>query len=191
MTVGRFARLTALCSIIVLGLAGGCGSGDGDASTTSRSTRPVAAPIVATWTRVTSCQHFVDAVNNAGLQDYLAEWIVGAGFWSDTRAIPSPQPCAGTPRQVEHSHFFRADGTWGSRDEHGAQVDDGTYELIDDHTLGFPLESGNFRVTYSISGDSLTITAVSPPTPCNEACRHDHTYLLSAFYTGDSFRKTG
>jgi hypothetical protein len=33
-----------------------------------------------------------------------------------------------------HSHSFTAGGRFGSRDWNGNQVDDGTYEIVDDHT---------------------------------------------------------
>src|SRR5207249_11896313 len=34
-----------------------------------------------------------------------------------------------------HTHTFWADGTFSSYNENGQQVDDGTYVIVDDHTL--------------------------------------------------------
>ena len=149
---------------------------DGDAAT---------SPILGTWTRVTSCEAFIEALEDAGLEDHIDEWVVN--FWhDDPDAVPSPDPCAGEPNEVAFSHFFLADGQRGALDETGEQVDDGTYTLIDDHTLSLQ----DFRVTFVIEGDTMHFTAVIPPEPCDEDCRDTFAYLISAYYPGE-FTRTG
>jgi hypothetical protein len=185
----RGLRPPALAAAILVLLAG-CGSDDdeGTASTTSAptSTTAEAAPaIVGTWQRVNSCEAMVKAFDDAGLDDLTAEWIVGAEFWPSTEDIPSPDPCEGA-REVEHSHFFEENGSWGSLDENGKQVDDGIYQLTDDDTLAF----GDFTVGYHIADDTLTFDAVVAPNPCTDDCRGEYGHLISAFYPGE-FQRQG
>lgn len=54
------------------------------------------------------------------------------------RALADPtHPCKGAiPRR--HSHFVTSDGQFGSRDENGNQVDEGTFDIIDVNTLVVP-----------------------------------------------------
>jgi hypothetical protein len=61
--------------------------------------------------------------------------------------IPS-HPCAHAKPPTGHSHTFWAGGTFNSYDENGNRVDDGVYELIDDHTFTFsPIIPMHFSVT--------------------------------------------
>ncbi|MEA2461385.1 MAG: hypothetical protein QOH90_1562 [Actinomycetota bacterium] len=50
--------------------------------------------------------------------------------------------CTGAEPQA-HSHFFNNIGQFGSLDQDGNQVDDGTYELVGDHVLH--ISDGTFR----------------------------------------------
>jgi hypothetical protein len=103
--------------------------------------------------------------------------------------------CVGATAVV-HSHFFTPDGRFGSYDENGQQVDDGTYELRGDDEIVF----GKIIVTYRIDpSDHLSFLAVSAPecsagdvaSPPAErsgvgdaTCRGDHGWAISAFYPG-------
>jgi hypothetical protein len=61
--------------------------------------------------------------------------------------------CAGAKPQI-HSHFFTADGKFGSLDQHGTQVDDGTYRLLSTDTV--KINDGTFR--FRIQGKTLMLT---------------------------------
>lgn len=93
---------------------------------------------------------------------------------------------AGDPNEIAFSHFFLAYCSRGALDENSEQIDDGTYTLIDDHTRGLE----DLRVTFVIEGDTLSLTAVIPPEPCDEDCRDTYAYLVSAYYPGE-FTRTG
>lgn len=67
----------------------------------------------------------------------------------------------------EHSHFFTAAGDFGSRDFDERQVDDGTYEILDEDTLSISgMWDENRAVTaefgFKIDGDTLTLEALVP-----------------------------
>jgi hypothetical protein len=149
-------------------LAAGCSSGND-------STAPVSS-IVGTWARVNSCERFVRAFDQARLLDLAPEWLVGAGFFKSKDQIDRAHWCQGAT-EVEHSHFFTEAGGFGSYDETGAQVDDGTYELIDHHTIAF----GDVTVHFRVSGDTLRFNVVVPD-QCKGKCREDTAWAISAFY---------
>jgi hypothetical protein len=71
-------------------------------------------------------QNVLDAVAGSGLI---------AGVTNGAKNIADPaHPCNGAVPHM-HSHFFRAGGAWGSLDYNGQQVDDGHYQIVDDHTV--------------------------------------------------------
>jgi len=67
--------------------------------------------------------------------------------------------CSGAKPQV-HSHFFTRDGKFGSLDQHGQQVDDGTYRLLTPTT--FKITNADVRGTYRfrIQGGTLMLTPI-------------------------------
>lgn len=124
-------------------------------------------PIVGEWERVLQCEELVSPMREAGLQDYVPSLVWGSFFWPEVPTIEAfdfdpKDPCAGAePRR--HSHFFTADGEFGSRDEHGAQVDDGVYELVGKDRL--VINGSTFR--YRIRGDAIRFEPVLPDClPC-------------------------
>ena len=106
-------------------------------STTSTTDVPV-GPLVGTWQRVNSCASFVQAFKETGLIDLAPEWLVGAGYFTSLDQIDNTDLCKGAT-EVVHSHFFTANGGFGSHDEMGRQVDDGSYRMVDDHTIFFQM----------------------------------------------------
>jgi hypothetical protein len=84
-----------------------------------------------------SCQRIVDMFHDAGMEGQILSNIVDHGLLPGvtdvTRIGDPPNPCAGTVEQ-EHSHFFTADGAFGSLDFNGQQVDDGSWTLVDADT---------------------------------------------------------
>src|SRR5688572_832403 len=101
---------------------------------TSPSVGASSVPIVGEWERVLRCEELVPPLREAGLHDYVSSLVWGSFFWPEVPTIEAfefdpKDPCKGAePRR--HSHFFTPDGEFGSRDEHGEQVDSGVYELV-------------------------------------------------------------
>jgi hypothetical protein len=109
-----------------------------------------AASIVGRWERTITCRGLVRALRRHGLGPTAPAIIAGNGY------VP------GTPKQLarrrhlckgavarRHSHFFRADGQFGSVDYDNNQVDDGPWALTDRRTLRIgspPNAGGTFRM---------------------------------------------
>ena len=146
--------------------------------TTSATEVPV-SPLVGTWQRVNACASFVQAFKEAGLIDLAPEWLVG-NYFSSLDQIDSTNLCKGAT-EVLHSHFFTANGGFGSHDEKGRQVDDGSYQIVDNRTLTFP--SSDVTVHFSMEGDTLMFEVVVPES-CVGSCREANAWALSAFYPG-------
>lgn len=149
------------------------------APTTSATEVPV-SPLVGTWQRVNSCASFVQAFKEAGLIDLAPEWLVGGGYFTSLDQIDSTDLCKGAT-EVLHSHFFTASGGFGSYDEKGRQVDNGSYQIVDNRTITFP--SSDVTVHFSIEGDTLMFEVVVPE-PCVGSCPEANAWALSAFYPG-------
>lgn len=136
------------------------------------------------------------AFEEAGLAESHAVWIIGnwVGDPADVEADPNDL-CAEARPAEEHSHFFTADGQFGSFDAAGEQVDGGDYAVVDTDTLSFPSHSREFRydgdilVDYAVSGDSATFD-VQLPSECDAACLEAHAWALSAFFGPDPWTRT-
>jgi hypothetical protein len=170
----------ATCVALVL-LASGCSGEEGPrvragsvtppAEIAERSSSPSAVassePIVGEWERVLKCEQLVPPMREAGLQAYVPSLVWGSFFWPEVPTIEAfdfdpKDPCKGAePRR--HSHFFTAGGEFGSRDEHGAQVDSGVYELVGKDRL--VINGSTFR--YRIRGDAIRFDPILPDClPC-------------------------
>ena len=107
------------------------------------------------------CGRIVKMLTDAGLEEFLGDAIYGQC------AGPRRRPSTTTDRgpdhvcddavQRKHSHFFTADGQFGSKDFDGNQVDDGTYRLDGDDVVVINDQPFHF----TIDGDKLTL---EPPT---------------------------
>jgi len=143
--------------------------------------------IVGTWTRTLSCEDQLAAFTDAGFLDKAQEWVTG-NWVGEHATATGGKFCEGSAAPREHSHFFTADGSFGSLDEHGSQVDDGHYLLKDPDTIQFPDGGlgypGGPLVGYAVDGDALSFT-VTVPDPCTDACRQAYAWALSAFYGSD------
>ena len=94
------------------------------------------SPLVGEWKRVTKCQELVRLLEANGLGERAPQAIEGNGWVDGTleQLAKKDDPCEGAvPR--EHSHFFTEFGAFGSLDWRGEQVDEGTYEIVDDRTF--------------------------------------------------------
>ena len=129
---------------------------------------PQASPpaIVGEWVGVHDCQRIASMLKEAGLDEYLAEQVNGNGLIpgvdSESDTLDPSSPCAeAVPRS--HSHFFTADGRFGSKDFLGQQVDDGSWRLEGDDVV--VINGTPFR--YHIEGDELTLEPPDvAPTNC-------------------------
>ena len=124
-------------------------------------------PLVGEWARTLECSELAAAYADAGLQAYMQEMIWGAFFWPQVQSageldFDPKDPCKGAEPRL-HSHFFTADGAFGSRDEKGEEVDNGTYQIVRENRL--VINDVMFR--YRIRGDAITFDPVTPEcTPC-------------------------
>lgn len=127
----------------------------------SSSASPDVSPLVGEWKRVTKCQELVQLLEANGLGERAAQAIEGNGWVDGTleQLARRDDPCKGAiPR--EHSHFFTEFGAFGSLDWRGEQVDDGTYEIVDDRT--FVIGDATFH--FAIEGDTIMFEPVLPDT---------------------------
>jgi hypothetical protein len=120
------------------------------------------AALVGEWQRTQKCPELVKILTANGMQSavlpVLAEddWIPGV---SRTSEIENPaQPCEDAVAR-KHSHFFTADGAFGSRDANGEQVDDGEYRLIGKDTVVVNGTKFHYKI---IGDDTVTLDPVVP-----------------------------
>jgi hypothetical protein len=184
----RFGNLLLATSLTLLVAA--CGGADGEgggASATSTAPATTAAAagasLVGEWRRTHKCEEVVDILKKAGFSEQVAlENIAGNGFLpgvsSPSEIADVKHPCSGAV-QLLHSHFFTADGQFGSKDQNGRQVDDGTYEIVDNRTFvisgGFPDVTFHYRIT----GDTIRFDPVAPS--CAPSCDEASWSVMVAF----------
>ena len=180
----------------------GCGSDTPDSEAkpettpSSSSATPTqdgapASDLVGEWQRVTTCEDRVRALTKAGLGRFAAEHAAGEGW---IPGVTSPgqledprRPCLGTV-PLTHSHFFTEDGLFGSRDDAGNQVDDGTYEFLDDHTVVIDKEFGEVMFTFEIRDDQLFLDPVLPT--CVKTGCFAAQWAVSVAYAGLPWERT-
>jgi hypothetical protein len=175
-------RLATAVAIGLVTVLIGCGSDDSSSESTSSDgstaadTAGAVDPLVGEWGTENVCGDQLRAFEQAGLQDYIDEWIGGAEYPGQS---PTPgDPCRGA-KPVEHSHRFGADGGFASFDDVGQQVDDGSYAPVDDHTL--TLGKPPITVRYAIEGDNATFDVVVPECK-SKACEESAAYVVSVFF---------
>ena len=186
--------LIALSSVSIA-----CGSDDSPSTATgpgaeqATSVSPTAEPLVGTWRRVTTCEEAVQAQTEAGFEVDPAG-LAGSEWLPVVDQIADPaHPCEGAvPR--EHSHFWTEDGQFGSLDWNGNQVDEGTYEIIDDHTLVMPygFEQGppiQVEFRYEIHGDTLSLDPLIPSDCSTKHCQEAYSWSVSVAYPGKTWER--
>jgi hypothetical protein len=124
---------------------------------TSSSAGIVSHQIVGRWSRVTTCQELVSALKRAGLGPTAPAMLAGTDLVPGTpqQLARKPRICSGA-RPRRHSHFFTAQGFFGSLDWKNQQVDDGPYRVVDSRTLRI----GNAVFHYLITGKQLALAPV-------------------------------
>jgi hypothetical protein len=152
------------------------------AATASSVSSSPAAALVGEWERDTRCEEIVQRLIDAGLDksipDVAAAFVPGASSGADL-ADPS-RPCMSAV-PIRHSHFFTADGRFGSRDQNGQDVDDGTYRLVGGDTFIISKEFPDVTFHYVVSGDSIMFTPVIPA--CRPTC-FEATWSVTVAYEG-------
>jgi hypothetical protein len=183
----RFGPLILVASLTLL--AAGCGRADdnsGTASATSAATTTtaaVASPLVGEWRRIQTCEEVLELLTKAGFNKQVAlENIAGNSFLpgvSSPDQIADPKhPCKGAVPQA-HSHFFTADGKFGSKDHQGDQVDDGTYKIVDDGTFVVSKEFPDVTFHFRVTGDTIRFDPVVPS--CAPSCFEAVWSVMVAF----------
>lgn len=145
-----------------------CGSDEEESSPTvatqqrsaTTAARAVDPELVGEWERETTCAELVQALRDAGMNELVDEFVAGNGFVpgigvDDPEQIDVHKPCNGAVPRI-HSHFFTADGEFGSRDWRGARVDDGTFRA-DGRRLVISKEFPDVTFGYRIDGDTLRL----------------------------------
>jgi hypothetical protein len=195
----RLATVLAIATVLEA-CHQGSGPTDGSGSTVpttpgSLSPSPVRTPdqpnpVVGEWARINSCDAFVDAFERAGLDRLVPEWLVSAGYFLRADQVSPAKPCEGAVED-RHSYFFQRSGRFGSLDQDGVLVDDGTYAPLDDGTIAIVgVTSGRrFRVDYRIADDRIRFHVSMPPA-CTGECKNDLAWVLSMFYPGALTRAT-
>ena len=179
--------------LAVVALLAGCGGTAVPSASTSASTsaptaatsaptvaateaEPTAAPaLVGTWVGMHSCERIVEILREAGMEGQILSNIVDNGLLpgvTDVTQVADPaNPCVGAVDK-EHSHFFTAGGTFGSRDFNGRQVDDGNWLLVDADTIsinGTPFDFEVVRDELQLSPVDVGTCPVDPTAWCHEA----------------------
>ena len=152
------------------------------ASSASAAASSPAAALVGEWERDTRCEDIVQRLSDAGLvesvPDVAAAFVPGASSGADL--VDPSKPCTGAV-PVRHSHFFTADGRFGSRDQNGQDVDDGTYRLVGDDTFIISKEFPDVTFHYVVSDDTIMFTPVIPT--CRPDC-FEATWSVTVAYEG-------
>jgi hypothetical protein len=149
----------------------------------------VQGAIVGEWVGFHECERIVPILRGAGLDEFLADAVVGNGLIpgaTSEAAFDPEQPCAGAVRR-EHSHFFTADGKFGSKDFNGQQVDDGHYEIQGEDTI--VINDLPFR--FHIDGDQLTLEPelVDISSCTTKECRFGAAWVLMVALPGTTWTR--
>jgi hypothetical protein len=120
------------------------------------------------WSRTTTCQEMVAALQKSGLRALAPAVLAGNGLvpGSAAQIAAKPKICSGATPRV-HSHFFNSHGQFGSVDWTGKQVDDGSYRVI-----GNTVHIGDGTFAFRIVDDVLTLTPVITAAAKHQALAH-------------------
>jgi Tol biopolymer transport system component len=114
-------------------------------------------PVAGRWRQTHTCRQLVAALAAEHLEA-LAPGVVGDYFPDETPqqlAAKGSHLCRGARPQA-HFHFFTPGGVFGSLDQAGSPVDDGTYTITGAHTLSI----GDATFTYRVRRSSLVLRPV-------------------------------
>jgi hypothetical protein len=176
-----------------------CGSNGSTSTPTATSvttppspTETPVSPLVGEWKRVTTCNEFIRVFRQAGFEESVIEENILPGLagpdngWLPAGELADPKhPCEGAvPR--EHSHFFTELGVFGSLDYKGQQVDDGSYEIIDDRTFVIGNTTFHFK---TIGEDEIMFEPVIPDDCSTKRCVNAALWSVSVAYAGETWER--
>ena len=182
--------------------SGGCGTSQPSASDDRSSTRPTAtaaSPVapIGRWETLRTCQGLVQSLKEAELLA-LAPAVVGDYFPGQTpqQLARKKHVCSGAEPQ-RHAHFFTRDDRFGSLDQHGRQVDDGSYRILGGHSLriGNPDTDAEFR--YHVDHDNrLELQPVITGPMRSQALAHPLRFspagwAVAVAYSGHTWKRVG
>jgi hypothetical protein len=169
-------------------------------STTSQgaSTSPLvgraqskAPPLVGRWSRVHRCQELVTALKAADLGS-TAPAAVGDFFPGSTseQLAKKSDICKGA-KPMLHSHFFAANGMFGSLDQNSQQVDDGHYRIVDRRTLRIGRAMFHYRI---VNQKTLRLNPVITAAARRQALAHPLQFTTAAWmvavaYPGHTWKR--
>ncbi len=189
---------------VVGGIAAACSSSGPSTSTAaSRSTTVsiAATPsitveavpeLVGRWQRSVTCEQLNGALDKAGL-GALAPYVwlgqtssTGQSSFKAGASRPTDaHPCTGAIDRV-HSHFFDAEGRFGSLDWEGGQVDDGSYTIVDDHTMKIGDTTFHYRITGG--GNTLALSPLLTPAMVDEALANPKKFSEAGWAVSVAYR---
>ncbi len=190
----RKRRLAMLVATLSLAACGSSDQGSGDAAgsapagsrSASSADASAATSLVGQWQRVQRCSELERVMTKAHLRAALLESIAGDGSIPDVTQVDQikdpAHPCRGSVAR-KHSHFFTADGQFGSLDAQGQQVDDDTYRLVGDDTVVIGKVTFHYRIT---GGDTLWLTPVIPT--CAPTC-FEAGWSVAVAYPGYAWQR--
>jgi hypothetical protein len=153
--------------------------------TTTASPRPA---LVGQWELDRTCQAIVAALTKAGHPELIRGGVGELVKGNINGVVPSDwdskHPCATALPPTLHSHTFWPNGMFNSYDEHGNQVDDGPWAIIDDQT--FTIGASTFA--YLIMGDALLFEPIVPA-DCRGQCRDDLGWMYSVSFPGSAWHR--
>ncbi len=115
------------------------------------------------------------------------------GESSYAQGSPKPTlsaPCIGAIDR-QHSHFFTRGGQFGSLDWNGGQVDDGTFQIIDDHTVVISSVTFHYAIQ---SGETLKLSPLLTKEMISQALADPKNFspalwALTVAYPGHSWMR--
>jgi hypothetical protein len=175
---------------VLAGLVGSCSSGSSSASRATATPSPEAPAIVGVWERTQTCVELERVLTAAGLRAAVARMVAEDGWvpgvTSPAQLADPAHPCQGAVTR-KHSHFFTADGQFGSRDAMGEQVDDGSYQLVDPDVV--VIGDAGVRFHYRITGGTtLMLDPVMPS--CAPTC-FEAMWSVAVAYPGYAWHRVG
>jgi hypothetical protein len=167
-------------TVLLVALLAGCGGSNGSET------------LVGEWELERNCEQIVQGLEDAGLEEYTLEVIAVAemvpGVVNDPNQFEDPKnPCKGAVPS-KHSHFFTAEGQFGSRNEFGQQVDAVLYEVIDDDSF---VLGKNAVFNYAMDGDTITFEPVIPDDCLTEACHENAVLSIGVAFPGQTWHRIG
>ena len=147
--------------------------------------------IVGEWVGTHDCGRIVRVLFEAGLNEFLGDAIYGNGLVPgidpNTTTVEDPRHVCDHAVERAHSHFFTADGQFGSKDFAGQQVDEGAYRLEGDDIV--VINDQPFH--YSIDGDELTLVPpkVDISSCTTRECRFAATWVLMVAMPGTTWKR--